>query len=146
MKFQPLAISINRIYAILKIAPKFTMSQAAHSKANYCKKFQPFSTVNIKYLIGFRSNSFFYRKKEFDSKGFKKGIFWTLLFSLQNRHNFFSKRLNFRVSRSSYGESFSIDVLLIAPVIAIAVLYWRDSRLWWHDFLEDRRLRHHNLT
>ena len=75
MKFQPLAITINRTYAILKLGPKFTMSQAAHSKSNYCKKCQPFSTVNIKHLIGFRSNSFFIEKRNLIVRDSKKGVF-----------------------------------------------------------------------
>ena len=34
-----LAIITNRIYKIMKIVPKFTISQVAQSKSNSCKKF-----------------------------------------------------------------------------------------------------------
>ena len=54
--FNLLAATANRIYAILKIVPKFMISQMAQSKSNSCEK--PFTTVNIKHLIGFKSSKF----------------------------------------------------------------------------------------
>ena len=56
--FNRLAATRNRIYAIVKIVPKSMISQVAQFKSNSCKKFYPFITVNIKHLIGYRSNKF----------------------------------------------------------------------------------------
>ena len=50
----------------------------------------------------------------------------------------YNKVLVFRVSRPSFWEKFSDDVPLIAPIIAIAVLYLGNLRTWWHDSLEAR--------
>lgn len=60
------------------------------------------------------------------------------LIILQNRHNFLSQQLYFRVSRCSAWESFSDDVSLIAPVITTSRLYWRNLRPWWRVSLEGR--------
>ena len=58
--FKLLAATTNKIYGILKIVPKFIISQVAQSKSYSRKNFQPFTTVNIKHLTGFRSNEFQY--------------------------------------------------------------------------------------
>ena len=44
------AATTNKIYAILKIVPKFMNCQVAQCKSNSCKQFQTFTTVNIKLL------------------------------------------------------------------------------------------------
>ena len=58
--FNLLVATTNSIHAILKIVPKFMISQVAQSKSNSCDKFYPFTAVNIKCLIGFRPNEFQY--------------------------------------------------------------------------------------
>ena len=52
--------------------------------------------------------------------------------------NFIKQRIDFMVSQPNSWKSFSEDVSLIAPVIAMVALHWINSRLLWIDSLKPR--------
>ena len=54
---------------------------------------------------------------------------------LKKQHSFLYHLLFSRVSKPSSSYSFSLDVPLIAPVIANAALYWIESSFWWNEAL-----------
>ena len=54
---------------------------------------------------------------------------------LENQHSFLYRLLFSRVSKPSSSHSFSLDVPLIAPVIANVALYWIECSFWWNDAL-----------
>ena len=53
----------------------------------------------------------------------------------KKQHSFLYHLLFSRVSKPSSSYSFSLDVPLIAPVIANAALYWIESSFWWNEAL-----------
>ena len=50
----------------------------------------------------------------------------------KKQHSFLYHLLFSRVSKPSPLYSFSLDVPLIAPIIANAVLHWTESSFWWN--------------
>ena len=58
------------------------------------------------------------------------------LYTLKRRHSFLHHRLCWRDSKPSSWYIFSLDVPLMAPLIAKAALYCRDSILWWKKLLK----------
>ena len=54
---------------------------------------------------------------------------------LKKQHSFLYHLLFLRVSKPSSLYSFSVDLPLIAPVIADATLYWIESSFWWNKAL-----------
>ena len=66
----------------------------------------------------------------------KEGDFpWKIL---QKKHDSLNQRLDFKDCKPNSRKNFSEDVLLIAPVIAMAALYWTDSRFLWNNLLNTR--------
>ena len=61
-----------------------------------------------------------------------------VLYILKKRHSFLYQRLCWRDSKPSYGYILSLDIPLMAPVIAKAALYCRNSTFLWKELLRAR--------